>query len=66
MDEVTIRALIALIKTGGFVNVSCQREYYPPVVQIDLPAGLGISIDYNLYQQIREAAGLPEGVCDPA
>lgn len=64
MDQNAIAALVALIKTGGFVNVSCQREYNPPVVEIDLPAMLSITLPYDTYQQVREAAGLPEGVCD--
>lgn len=63
MDPNVIAALVTLIKTGGFINVTCMREYDPPVVEVDLPGGLGFTLPYNTYEQIREAAGLPEGVC---
>lgn len=64
MDQNAIAALVALIRSTGFANVSCQREYDPPVVEIDLIAGLSVTIPYDTYEQVREAAGLPEGVCD--
>jgi hypothetical protein len=64
MNQDQIDALVALIQSTGFVNVSCHREFDPPTVQILIPLGLGLTLPYDTYQQIREAAGLPDHVCD--
>lgn len=64
MEKQLIENLIALIESTGFVNVTCQREFDPPVVRIDLLLGLALTLPYDTYQQIRQQAGLPDHVCD--
>lgn len=64
MEKQLIENLLALIESTGFVNVTCQRNFSPPVVQIDLILGLSLTVSYDVYQQIRGAADLPDHVCD--
>ena len=57
-------ALIALITSTGFVQAHCQTNFSPPVVEIDLLLGLSVTVPYDTYEQIREATGMPDHICD--
>lgn len=65
MDPVLalINFLRAVGLETGLLTITCQREYSPPRVAFVTVGSIEIDVNYDQYQQIREALGLPDDVC---